>query len=155
MLGILITMVKLVGRSRSTCPLQEQGSCSVIYGRMVPQASRPQSFSLNDLLRRHCRDRLYVPPLHWSAKHLELLKCQFVPRRHTPKPANSTQARLTPPSESEQSGENSKHPPKQEDIRLQRSLRRLARGNDLLFKQWGLRHLLKSFSNDQIVTSLP
>lgn len=131
-------------------------TCFVIDDRMAPQASQlPQLLSLNDLLRRHCRDRLYVPPLHWTAQHLQLLKCRFVPHPRTPRPASSTQARLTPPSESEQSGEVSKHPPKKKDIRLQRSVRRLARGNDLLYKQWGLEHLLRALSNDRVVTSLP
>ena len=133
----------------------KQISCFVIYGRMVSQASQPpQPFSLNDLLRRHCRDRLYVPPLRWTAQHLRLLKCRFVPRPRT-RPASSTQARFTPPSESEQSEEVSNHPPKQEDIRLQRSLQRLTRGKDLLHKKWGLKHLLRALSNDRVVTSLP
>lgn len=123
---------------------------------MAPQASQlPQLLSLNDLLRRHCRDRLYVPPLHWTAQHIQLLRCRFVPHPHTPQPTSSTQARLTPSNENEQSGEVSKHPPKQADIRLQRSIWRLARDNDLLHKQWGLEHLLKALSNDRVVTSLP
>jgi hypothetical protein len=123
---------------------------------MVPQAFQlPQPLSLNDLIRRHCRDCLYVPPLHWTAQHVQLLNCRFVPRPCTPQPASSTQARLTPPSESEQAGEDSKHPPKQEDIDFQRSLLRLARGNDLLFKLCSLEHLLKVLSNDHVVTSLP
>ena len=123
---------------------------------MVPQASQlPQPLSLNDLLRQHCRDRLYVPPLRWTAQHVQLLKCRFVPRPPTPQPASSTQARLTPPSESEQAGEDSKHPLKQKDIGLRRALRRLVRGSDLLFKQWGLERLLGALSNKQVVTSLP
>src|SRR5271154_3538181 len=123
---------------------------------MVPQASQlPQPLSLNDLLRQHCRDRLYVPPLRWTAQHVQLLNCRFVPRPPTPQPASSTQARLTPPSESEQAGEDSKHPPKQKDISFQIALRRLARGNDLLCKRWGLERLLEALSNKQVVTSLP
>ena len=122
---------------------------------MVPQAPQlPQSLSLNDLLRRHCRDRLYVPPLRWTAQHVQLLNCRFVPRPPTPKPASSTQARLTPPSESKQAGEESKHPLKQKDIGLRRALCRLARGNNLLFKRWGLERLLEALSNDA-VTFLP
>jgi hypothetical protein len=112
----------------------------------------PQPLSLNDLLRRHCHDRLYVPPLRWTAQHVQLLKCRFVPRPRTPQPASSTQA---PPSESEQAAEDSKYPPKQEDIDLQRDLRRLARGNMLLFKRWGLECLLGTLSNDHVTTSLP
>jgi hypothetical protein len=115
----------------------------------------PQPLSLNDLLRRHCRDRLYVPPLRWTAQHVQLLECRFVPRPRTPQLASSTQARLTPQSESKQAGEDSKHPPKQKDIALQRAIRRLARGNDLLFKRWGLNRLLRTLSNNRVVTSLP
>lgn len=123
---------------------------------MVPQAPQlPQPLSLNDLLRRHCRDRLYVPPLRWTAQHVQLLNCRFVPRPPTPQPASSTQARLTPPSESEQAGEDSKHPPKKKATDFRRALRRLVRGNDLLFKLWGLRRLLRALSNKQVVTSLP
>ncbi|XTI87289.1 hypothetical protein V2W45_403133 [Cenococcum geophilum] len=123
---------------------------------MVSQASQlPQPLSLNDLLRRHCRDRLYVPPLRWTVQHLQLLKCRFVPRPRTPQPASPTRARLTPPSESEQSEEVSKHPPKQEDTGLQRAIRRLTRGNNLLFKRWGLKRLLRALSNDDVVTTLP
>jgi hypothetical protein len=123
---------------------------------MVPQAPQlPQPLSLNDLLRRYCRDRLYVPPLRWTAQHVQLLKCRFVPRPPIPQPASSTQARLTPPSESEQTGEESKHPLKQKDIGLRRALCRLARGNSLLFKRCGLERLFEAVSNDHIVTSLP
>ena len=143
--------------SSSTFTPPQQGlPWSIIYGRMVPQAPQlPQSLSLNDLLRRHCRDRLYVPPLRWTAQHVQLLKCRFVPRPHTSQPTSSTQTCFYPPSKSEQAGEGSKQPPKQEDISLRRALCRLARGNDLLFKQWGLERLLRTFSNNHIITSLP
>jgi hypothetical protein len=93
--------------------------------------------------------------LRWTAQHVQLLKCRFVPRPPTPQPASSTQARLTPPSESEQAGEDSKHPLKQKDIGLRRALCRLARGNNLLFKRWGLERLFEAVSNDHVVTSLP
>jgi len=63
---------------------------------------------LNDLLRQHCHDRLYVKPLHWTAQHLQLLKCRFVRRQRTPQPTSSTQGGLAPPSESEQLREDSK-----------------------------------------------
>ena len=33
--------------------------------------------SLNDLFRLNCRERLYVEPLHWTDRHLELLQCSF------------------------------------------------------------------------------
>jgi len=126
---------------------------------MVLQASQsPQPFSLNDLLRQHCHDRLYVKPLHWTAQHLQLLKCRFVRRQRTPQPTSSTQGGLSPPSESEQPREDSnvdKYPPKHDqDIRIQNAVHRLAYGDTMTFRQWGLEALLSVFSNDHTVTSL-
>jgi hypothetical protein len=119
----------------------------------------PQPFSLNDLLRQHCRDRLYVQPLHWTAQHLQLLECQFVRRQPTPRPASSTLAGLTPPSESEQSEEDSKankHPPKHgQDTDLEYAVRRLAYFRDTIVKQSGLIDLLHALSNYRIITDLP
>jgi len=127
---------------------------------MAPQASQsPQSSSLNDLLRQHCRDRLYVQPLHWTAQHLQLLGCRFVRRQRTPQPASSTLAGLTPPSESEQSKEDSKadkHSLKHEqDTDLERAVRRLAYNENVMVKGWGLEHLLDALSNYQVITDLP
>jgi len=126
---------------------------------MVLQVSQPpQPFSLNDLLRQHCHDRLYVKPLHWTAQHLQLLKCRFVRRQRTPQPTNSTQGGIIPPSESEQPREDSKvdkYPPKHgQDIGIQNAVYRLAYGDNMTIKQWGLEVLLKAFSNDYTVTSL-
>jgi len=121
---------------------------------MVPQASQPpQPLSLNDLLRQHCHDRLYVKPLHWTARHLQLLKCRFVRRQRTPQPASSSQGRLSLPSESEQPREDSKVDNGQ-DIRIQKAVYRLAYGDCMMDKQWGLEALLETFSNGHTVTSL-
>jgi hypothetical protein len=121
---------------------------------MAPQASQPpQSFSLNDLLRQHCRDRLYIQPLHWTAQHLQLLGCRFVCRRRTPQPASSTLAGLTPPSES--NSKANKHPPKHEETDLECAVRRLGRSPDLILKTGALIDLLHALSNDRIITSLP
>ena len=118
---------------------------------MAPQASQPpQPFSLNDLLRRHCRDRLYVQPLHWTAQHLQLLGCRFVCHRRTPQPESYGLARHTPPSESEQSKEDSKA-----NKHLEKAVRRLARSPILTLKQGALINLLHTLSNDHIITSLP
>jgi hypothetical protein len=129
---------------------------------MAPQAfQRAESFSLNDILHQHCRDRLYVQPLHWTAQHLQLLGCRFVRRQRTPQPASSTLARLTPPSESEseQSREDSKankRPPKHgQDTDLEDAVRRLAYYRDTIVKEGGLIRLLKTLSNDPIITSFP
>ena len=125
---------------------------------MVLQAFQPpQPFSLNDLLQQHCHDRLYVEPLHWTAQHLQLLKCRFVRHQRTPQPTSSTQGGLAPSSESEQRGEDckvDKYPPKHDqDFRIRISIHRLAYGDSMMVKQWGLEALLKRFSNDDTVTS--
>ncbi|KAK3933438.1 hypothetical protein QBC46DRAFT_402393 [Diplogelasinospora grovesii] len=36
-----------------------------------------EPLSINDILRKHSRDRLFVPPLHWTSQHLALLECRF------------------------------------------------------------------------------
>jgi len=38
----------------------------------------PHPLSINGLIRKHCRNRLYVHPLQWTAQHLELLGYRFV-----------------------------------------------------------------------------
>ncbi|KAI1272307.1 hypothetical protein F5Y07DRAFT_392150 [Xylaria sp. FL0933] len=38
----------------------------------------PHPLSVNGLIRKHCRNRLYVHPLQWTAQHLELLGYRFV-----------------------------------------------------------------------------
>lgn len=45
----------------------------------------PKPSSINDILRSHSRDRLYIPPLQWTAQHLDLLDCPFV-RDKAPRP---------------------------------------------------------------------
>src|ERR1700722_10911123 len=103
---------------------------------MAPQASQPpQSFSLNGLLRQHCRDRLYVQPLHWTAQHLQLLGCRFVRRLRTPEPASSTHVN-------------------EQDTDLEYAFSRLVCSIYLLDKLAGLRYLLNT-STDRIITSLP
>ena len=125
---------------------------------MVPQAFQPpQLLSLNDLLRQHCHDRLYVKPLHWTAQHLRLLKCRFVHRQRTPQLTSSTQGGPAPLSESKQPRKDSKvnkYPPKHDqDFRIRKSVHRLAYGHSMMVKQWGLEALLEAFSNDHTVTS--
>ena len=36
-----------------------------------------EPLSINDILRKHDGDRLFVPPLHWTLQHLALLECHF------------------------------------------------------------------------------
>lgn len=33
--------------------------------------------SINEIFRKHSRDRLFVHPLHWTSQHLGLLECRF------------------------------------------------------------------------------
>ncbi|RSL97464.1 hypothetical protein CDV31_013016 [Fusarium ambrosium] len=40
--------------------------------------SEPQPSSINSIIRKHSRSRLYVSPFHWTSQHLQLLDCQFV-----------------------------------------------------------------------------
>ena len=120
---------------------------------MVQASQPPQPFSLNDLLRQHCHDRLYVKPLHWTAQHLQLLKCRFVRRQRIPQPASSSQGGLSPLSESEKPREDSKVDNGQ-DIRIQKAVYRPAYGECMMDKQWGLEALLKTFSNGYTITSL-
>jgi hypothetical protein len=114
----------------------------------------PQPFSLNDILRRHCRDRLYVQPLYWTAQHVQLLDCRFIHRESTLQPASST-----PSSEGEQSREDpkvDKHPPKDEkDADLERAARRLACGTSATYQTSGLVDLLHAISKDPIDILLP
>ncbi|KAI0867368.1 hypothetical protein GGS24DRAFT_515728 [Hypoxylon argillaceum] len=46
----------------------------------VPLWRQPHPLSVNGLLRKHCRTRLFVHPLRWTAQHLELLGYQFFRR---------------------------------------------------------------------------
>jgi len=100
---------------------------------MAPQAYQPpQSSSLNDLIRQHCRDRLYVQPLHWTAQHLQLLGCRFVCR---PRPTSST------------------HVNKQ-DTDLAYAVGRLIGSSCIVDKSAGLGDLFMRISNDRVITLL-
>jgi hypothetical protein len=41
----------------------------------------PEPLSINSIIRQYCRSRLYVPPLHWTSDHLQLLDCRFALKR--------------------------------------------------------------------------
>jgi len=113
---------------------------------MASQAFQPpEPFSLRDLFRQHCHDRLYVHPLHWTAKHLQLLNSRFFHCQPLPPPASSTQAHPSP-GESEQSREDSKldkqQPEHGQDINLQ-TARRLAFNPHIVAKEIAMRELLR------------
>jgi len=46
-----------------------------------PSRSTPEPSSINDILRRHSRSRLYVYPIQWTSDQLELLECRFLAKR--------------------------------------------------------------------------
>lgn len=43
----------------------------------TPSCQLPDPGSINDLLRKTCRERLYVSPLRWTWRQLDLLQCRF------------------------------------------------------------------------------
>jgi hypothetical protein len=51
---------------------------------------QPEPSSLNDILRKNNRDRLFVRPMRWTSQHLRLLGCQFLLEEEEP-PAESQQ----------------------------------------------------------------
>ncbi|GAP93099.1 hypothetical protein SAMD00023353_10400250 [Rosellinia necatrix] len=57
----------------------------------------PHPLSVNGLLQSHCRTRLYVHPLQWTAQHLELLGYRFV--RRTNRELTNHRAQHQPQSE--------------------------------------------------------
>lgn len=48
-----------------------------------------ESSSIHGLLKTYCRERLYVHPLHWTERHLELLCCRFVDKGPMEAPSQS------------------------------------------------------------------
>lgn len=40
-------------------------------------SSPPDALSLYGIARRYCRERILVDPLHWTNRHLELLRISF------------------------------------------------------------------------------
>ena len=49
-----------------------------------PQFHEPEPGSLIATIRRHCRTRLYVKPIWWTATHLPALGCEYVAREPPP-----------------------------------------------------------------------
>ncbi|KAK0701334.1 hypothetical protein B0H67DRAFT_558795 [Lasiosphaeris hirsuta] len=41
------------------------------------EPDEPEAVSINQILRRHSRDRLFVHPLHWTSQQVVLLECHF------------------------------------------------------------------------------
>lgn len=66
----------------------------------MPLWCQPHPLSVNGLIRKHCRNQLYVHPLQWTAQHLEPLGYRFVRKsnrklrdhsQHQHQPQNSLQ----------------------------------------------------------------
>lgn len=101
---------------------------------LPPQASPEQPPSINSLLRSHCRTRLYVPPLAWTALHLDLLGCQLGQVKGPPTPSR------------ENGGD--RHPQCKQDDRRESAIRDawyLPRANSLDCKRASIRGLLAYF----------
>lgn len=71
----------------------------------ILRPSVPEPLSINSIIRQYCRSRLYVPPLHWTSNHLQLLDCRFALKktrrkgrsksRRRPATSRDDQSRLT------------------------------------------------------------
>jgi hypothetical protein len=68
------------GKRRAEDSLSYSSSkrCRVPKIPSVPLWCQPHPLSVNGLIRKHCRNRLYVHPLQWTAQHLELMGYRFV-----------------------------------------------------------------------------
>lgn len=44
------------------------------------------TLSITEILRAHCREKLVIDPLNWTARHLQLLGCGFGPLRQASYP---------------------------------------------------------------------
>lgn len=69
-------------RLRLTQPKTSTWKCAVIMP--LPESSSApvssncsESLSINQILRNNSREPLFVPPLYWTNRHLELLQCSF------------------------------------------------------------------------------
>ncbi|GAB1313421.1 hypothetical protein MFIFM68171_03631 [Madurella fahalii] len=47
------------------------------YNAQPKCPTETESLSINEIFRKHCRDRLFVHPLQWTSQHLALLDCRF------------------------------------------------------------------------------
>lgn len=54
--------------------------------RLESSTSLSPEVSLNSLLRENNRERLYIDPLRWTSRHLQLLECRFVWQKRGEKP---------------------------------------------------------------------
>ncbi|KZL66310.1 transposase [Colletotrichum tofieldiae] len=59
-----------------------------------PSLPDVSAFSLWSILRLHQRERLVAAPIHWTARHLDLLSCHFICERRPPVPPRNQQQLL-------------------------------------------------------------
>jgi hypothetical protein len=63
-------------RARRLCRVAASNAC--VQSRATRRAIEPTS--IQSIIRDNSRDRLFVPPIAWTSKHLWLLDCTFVLR---------------------------------------------------------------------------
>ena len=82
-------------RSQSSAPCSSQSSAPRPSTQSsAPRSStqtasatgirRPETSSLNAIMRENNRERLFVTPLHWRSQHIQLLDCSFVLKSRAP-----------------------------------------------------------------------
>ena len=54
-----------------------------------PPFLSPAALSVFELARINCRERLLVPPIQWTGRHVELLQCSFEEPGPAPQSENS------------------------------------------------------------------
>jgi hypothetical protein len=63
--------------------------------------TRPEPGSLYDIIQRHARHPVYLPPSRWTDLHSRLLQVDFVKRPAIVKPVPTSCGWLTPSGEAE------------------------------------------------------
>jgi hypothetical protein len=101
----------------------------------------PKPGSINDILRQHCRARLYVRPIAWTHDQLRLLGCQFAAEKLRPRRreggAGSAQKQTTTTTTQQQ-------PPKRQQDRVH-LVSPLQHPGMPLFQQSAVRSLLQTY----------
>ncbi|KAK4075266.1 hypothetical protein Purlil1_12696 [Purpureocillium lilacinum] len=64
--------------SKRACPSRRDGHRNAHCAPRYASYDAPEAGSLADIMRKNCRDRLYLPPVLWTQKHLTHLGCKVV-----------------------------------------------------------------------------
>lgn len=70
--------------SKRACPSRQNGLARSHHNaRCTPRyaSDAPEAGSLADIMRENCRERLYLPPVLWTPKHLTLLGCKIIAKK--------------------------------------------------------------------------